>query len=93
MTVSPARPSLDDRFALGLCSSCSRDSGQADELDPMKVQQLVRADAWDPKVLEGQRRRRNERRILRSAREDEQQERARILERYRAEVRERGMPA
>jgi hypothetical protein len=91
--VNPTRPSLDPRYALGLCSSCSKDPAQADGLDRTKVQQLVARQAYDPKVLEGQRRRRRERRIIRNPREGEHDERARILERYRAEARDRGMPA
>ncbi len=90
VTVSAARPSIDPRYALGLCGRCSRGP---DGPDPTKVQQLVAAKGYDPKVLEDQRRRRRERRIVRNPRDDEQEERARILERYRAEARDRGMPA
>lgn len=90
MSVNASRPSIDPRYALGLCSRCSR--GEGGDTDPAKVQQLVDRQAFDPKVLEERRRLRRERRIVRDPREGEHEERARILERYRAESRERGMP-
>jgi hypothetical protein len=93
VTVSAGRPSIDPRYALGTCARCSKDPDQPDGIDHTKVQQLVSRQAFDPKVLEERARQRRERRILRSPREDEQEERARILERYRAEARERGTPA
>lgn len=88
--MAAGRPSIDPRYALGLCDRCSR---TPDGIDSSKVQQLINRQAFDPKVLEEQRRLRRERRILRNPREGEHEERAQILERYRAEARDRGMPA
>ena len=86
MTVNATRPSLDPRYAVGLCGRCSSAPGTADGLDHAKVQQLVRSDAFDPKLLEERRRQRRERRIIRKPRLGEEQEAQRILGRYEADA-------
>lgn len=57
------RPSLDDRFAVGICHACSGETVNNKPVD----RALVREDHWDPAILERRKARRQEQLALKHA--------------------------
>ena len=70
VTVSEARPSLDDRFAVGYCPTCAPapnayvDTAVKKRRVAQPVVPLVRADLWDPAVITERKRRHDDERFL-----------------------------
>ncbi|MGH2465414.1 MAG: hypothetical protein ACRDGI_08135 [Candidatus Limnocylindrales bacterium] len=61
VSVNEARPSLDDRYAVGHCPTCAPIPPPADprrKPPAIVTVPLVRADRWDPEIPEERRRRR-----------------------------------
>jgi hypothetical protein len=57
--VREARPSVDDRYALGFCAGCSGSGQKRNE------RQLCRSDLWRPEILQERKRAEAERELLR----------------------------
>jgi hypothetical protein len=93
--VNSARPSVDPRYALGLCEHCSRfakprGGERPDGLDPSKLQPLVRAKDWDADAFAARRQAERERRVIAHPRnEAEHEQRSALLARFAAEAAER----
>ena len=96
--VAAARPSLDDRYAVGYCPTCAPvpppvDPREKPRKTPNPSVPLVRADLWDPAAAAERDRRRSDERFLVAYRDgtikaDDPKNRARasaLLGRYEAE--------
>jgi hypothetical protein len=98
--VDAARPSLDDRYAVGHCSCTPPPNTQLKpgqiKLPNWQTVPLIRADRWDPAVVDERRRKAREDKLLNAWREggkltaDEKVECSAIIARHRSDARARG---
>jgi hypothetical protein len=96
-----ARPSIDDRYAVGYCIRCSPipmiDPNDHTKTKPLnrKTVQLVRSDVWDLAVLERRRQLARQRRLFNGKRLDDKDdaERLELRRRWDREAAERRRPA
>jgi len=98
VAVAAARPSLDDRYAVGYCIRCTADP-KADPKDPMRTKPvnkptvpLVRADVWDPGKLAADAERQRIRRLFNDKNKHDEadyRERERLLAEWDAEATDR----
>lgn len=66
VTLSLARPSLDERYAVGYCTTCAPPPPDVPSVDPgdtrpkakpLPTVPLVRADKWDPTTIKARKQR------------------------------------
>ena len=105
VTVSQAKPSLDDRYAVGYCGNCAPVPPPVDPTlarprrpSPPRTVTLVRSDKWDPETLRRRRDAVADERLLKRylvGKVDSDSERKRaheLLVRYDAEAAARRAP-